>query len=161
MLTIAQIYAVIGLLMAFGVPQNTVTQVQDILLPQQQQVSQAPVGIVGDFGVVAGPVSRETDCTPLIETHVSQLDAATYEFYATSTAPVGCTFTPNTQADLETPGVRYVGTIGNWIRNNGSLSSDNTVFTYHQKWGQSPYVKKPGDAFIWHFDKVTVRVELP
>jgi hypothetical protein len=157
-MTLIQIAAIIQLLFAFGVPQPTIDTIQAILIPTApQQALNAPVSPVttgiGGIGTITTPAPN---CTPVLEGSIQFEggDLSTgmdYTFTGTSTYPVGCKIDTGTEVDLQTPTIKYRGTIGNWLGNQGALLTDN-VFTYRQGWGpgqgQSP-------EFIWFVgDKV-------
>lgn len=164
MLSTLQITAILYLLIAFGVPQTTVNNVQGILEHAGKSTQNAPVQVQaipeGIGGVGSLPVQ---DCTPILEARVTQFEGNVttgtgYMFFGTSTLPIGCSTNTSTEVYLQTPSGKYKGTIGSWAENRHGKITD-TVFTYNQGWGTPPGIT-PSGQFIWTVGTVSTTTSI-
>lgn len=156
-MTIAQIYAILALLLAFNVPQPTVNNIQAIL--EKSKVPAQTTAPIIAVGAPASVASIAVDCTPTLETSVKQFEGnittgTGYMFTATSTLPVGCQVNTSMEVDLQTPTGKYRGTIGSWMVNGGHVKLIDNGFTYYQGWGTPPGVTPKG-SFIWYVGDVS------
>lgn len=162
-MTISQITAVLSLLLAFGVPYNTVNQVQGILEHTNTPVT-AP--IVETIPTLPPPSSASVlDCTPHLALSIKKEDGdistgIDYEVDGIATIASGCTFDPQTNTSLQLPNVTYKGRITDWVRNKQSTLS-NTTFTYYQGWGSGAGINASGEAITWTVGSIATSTTIP
>jgi len=160
----AQILAIVALLLAFGVDQPTVNNVQAILenanKTQQILTIESPSGGLGSPAIPSA--STTLDCTPVLEAKVVKVagEVATgvdFMFMGTSTLPVGCSYSTSLPSNLQTPTLKYEGTIGSWLSNHAKLNGN--VYTYWQGWGTGPDIVPSGE-FTWSVGSKTKTISL-
>lgn len=157
MLTFGQIAAIVGLLLAFDVPQSKVDEVQSIL--EHRQVVTEVVQTT-DVAVQSKVV---IDCTPTLVASLSK-DAGSFEtgidftFHGTSTVPVGCSVNKSAYLTLQTPSTLYKGYISDWVR-NGDVTQIEQGFVFKQGWGTGSRVTSTGQ-FTWSVASTSITISL-
>lgn len=162
-----QINAILYLLLAFGVPQSTVDNVQGILnragsMPSVTQDQSIPIENTGGIGGESGaatqvpPLTVVQDCTPTLTASVTKVDGQIstgidFRFNGTSTLPVGCSLDTSLENDLKMQGfpndLTYHGKISDWGKGS-HLTYIPNGFTFYQGWGTGSDVPPVG-SFIW------------
>lgn len=162
MLAIAQIYAILALLLAFNVDSSVVNNVRIILEKSSPQTAQSVS--IPQFTQTpqlapntGGPdISVQTDCSPSLSAKVVKEDGdittgIDFNFIGTAIYPFGCKIDLGVESSLQMQGfpndITYRGRPSDWA-SDGQVQVKPNGFVFSQGWGTGTNIPPIG-SFIW------------